>query len=288
MMRKKRKKFKKFAVPTQGSFGGSLAFGSTNGSSYSSLVAPPTPPKPVGNFIWNVDFINKTSIVGTAEFTTGVAALQTQINRDFLPAWSIGAKLNIVTQPRGNATIYVLDSSSDAGILGYHDISQTEIPVGFVFALTAKQFGDSWQNTASHELMELLVDPWANLAAEGTFVGSPAFFAYECCDPVEGENGYKINGITVSNFVFPSWFMEQTSKQYDFLKSLDAPFTIGSGGTLTYFRAIGDWVDVTSNSLLPKVHGKFTRRFRRRKRSNPNYGADFFPPKVVPHPHTHD
>ena len=286
-MKKRRKRRKKFAIPNQTSFGGSLGFGSSETSSFSSLLEP-TPPRPTGNFIWNVDFINHTSIVGDTEFVNGVAVLQTQINRDFLPAWSIGAKLNIVTQPRGNATVYVLDTTSDAGILGYHDISQTEIPVGFVFAKTAKADGDTWQNTASHELMELLVDPFANLAAEGTFVGSPAFFAYECCDPVEGDEGYVINGVTVANFVFPAWFLEQTSKQYDFLKSLDAPFTIGSGGTLSYFRAVGDWTDVTSNQFLPKIHGKFTRRFRRRKRSNPNYGVGYFPPKVVPHPHTHD
>src|SRR4051812_28107542 len=112
MRMKKKKKFKKFeAIPNQTSFGGSLGFGS--GSADSSLTNPVGPPRPSGNFIWDVDFINQSTVVSDAEMTQGVAAFQDQINNDFLPAWSIGANLNIVTAPRGNALIYILDTTSD-------------------------------------------------------------------------------------------------------------------------------------------------------------------------------
>lgn len=280
---------KRNVIPEQTSFGGSLGFASGMPKpSLSSLNSKPTP-KSTGNVTWNVDFINNTSIVGNQEFTNGIAILQQQINDDFLPSWSIGAQLSIVTAPRGHATIYVVDNSDVPGDLGYHDATQAEIPIGFVFAKTAKESGDSWTNTGSHELMELLLDPYANLAAEGQFIGNPAFFAYECCDPVEADGGYHIKGIQVSNFVLPSWFIPQTAPnhRYDHLKTLDAPFTIGSGGSLSYFRGVGDWQDVTSNQFLPSIHGRYTRKYKRRKRSNPNYGA--IPHAfIAPTPHTHD
>ncbi len=279
----KMKKFRKHAIPKHTSFGGSLNFGSEANFPEEPKVESP---KTTGNVIWNVDFINKSTIIRNPEFLAGINALQKQVNEHFLPAWSIGAKLNIVSRPRGNAIIYVMDVSTDVGILGYHDVTYTQVPVGFVFAKTAKNFGESWQFTASHELLELLADPYVNLAAEGTFVGSTAFFAYEVADPIEGDGGYKIDNIQVSNFVLPSWFVDGTADKYDYLNTLDAPFTISSGGTLSYFRAIGNWQDVTSNQLLPKVYPKFSRGFKRRKRTDPNYGKGRH--EIIPHPHTRD
>jgi hypothetical protein len=241
------------------------------------------------NNTWSVDFVNR-SHVSDIDLELGVMALQRQINNHFLPAWSIGAQLNIVSVPsKENATIFILDDSRIPGIGGFHDITATtEIPVGFIFAQTVEDAGDSWTYAASHELMEMLVDPYANLAAEGQFNGSPAFFAYEVCDPVEADGGYKIAGTQVSNFVFPSWFINTTSTQYDYLNLLDAPFTIGTNGTLSMFKEIGKWHDVTNNGNLPKIHPKHTRRFRRHKRTNPNYGLTENHPEYMFQPHQKD
>jgi len=282
-----RKNARKNALPAQTSFGGSLNFGSSLASSYSSII----PARPSGSSLWQIDCINGTSIISKNAFKNGIDALQIQIDQHFAPAWNIGANLKIVNQvTQGNVTIYVLDTTQEADILGYHDVTLKEVPVGFVFAKTSQQSGESWTYTMSHEILELLGDPYANLAAEGQFAGAPAFFAYENCDAVEGDEGYKINGVQVANFLFPSWFVNQTATQYDCLQNLDAPFTIGSGGYLSYFRAIGDWIDVTdgSQSLLRKTHSKYSRHFKRRKKANPNHGIDHKHPKFIPHPHTHD
>lgn len=238
------------------------------------------------NNTWNVDFVNRSRI-SDADLEIGVIALQRQINNHFLPAWSIGAQLNIANTSSGNATIFVMNDSK-AGISGYHDITSSEVPVGFIFAETAENAGDSWTYAASHELLEMLVDPYANLAAEGQFKGAPAFFAYEVCDPVEADGGYKIAGVQVANFVFPSWFINTTSDQYDYLNLLDAPFTIGTNGTFSMFKNIGQWQYVTNNGNLPRTHAKHTRRFRRHKRTNPNYGLNENHPEYMFQPHQKD
>ena len=56
--------------------------------------------------------------------------------------------------------------------------------------------------TASHELLEMMIDPGAQLWAQNT---NGCFYAYEMCDAVEDEE-YEIDGIAVSDFVHPSFF----------------------------------------------------------------------------------
>jgi hypothetical protein len=250
--------------------------------------APPTGPLPAGGgpTNWQVDFINNSNAVTDADLQTCIAALQKQVQFHFGPVWNINADLKFSTQLNFNPTIFVLDYSSDVSILGYHDITQAGIPVGFVFAQSSIDSGESWQVTASHELLELLGDPYVNLACQGQFAGQNVFFAYETCDAVENDV-YQIDGVDVSNFQYPSWFVNQNSDRYDYMGVLDAPFTISSGGYLTYFRTVGDWIDVSSNGLLPLNKPKFTRHFRRRKLANPLYSVPLETP-INRHNHVKD
>jgi hypothetical protein len=67
---------------------------------------------------------------------------------------------------------------------------------------------------ASHELLEMLKDP-SSLATRG---GYP----FEICDPVETA-GYDIRGVTVSDFVTPSWFTRRGAGRWDYLGLLNGP-----------------------------------------------------------------
>ncbi len=242
---------------------------------------------PDGDPVWDIDFVNKSTVVVNEDLELAIAAFQRQVNEHFGPLWFIGAKLNIVEKAgKINPTIFIMDTS-DTTVPGYHDINDASVPVAFVYAKTAKDTGTPWQIQASHELLSLLLDPYANLASEGQWLGRTVFFAYEVCDPVQGDGGYTIDGVPVANFLFPTWYIGNTAEQYDYNGTLDAPWTISSGGTLSYFRTVGDWKDVTSNPLLPKVHPLDSRRRKRRKRSQPNYGKGV-QYNLVPHPHTKD
>jgi hypothetical protein len=150
----------------------------------------------------------------------------------------------------------ILDNADQAGALGYHDITPDGLPLGKVFAKTTVDEGGAVSVTASHELLEILGDPDINLIAEvddGT--GRPAkFYAYEVCDACEDDQfGYKINGILVSDFVYPAYFESfraANSTQFDFGKHITAPFTLLAGGYISVLDLANlseGWQQVTPN-----------------------------------------
>ena len=129
----------------------------------------------------------------------------------------------------------VLDNSDVAGALGYHELTPEGLPLGFVFAGTDRQHGLQWTVTASHELLEMLGDPDVNLYGFVQTGGNTGtFYAYELCDPCEmDEQGYEINGVSVSDFVYPErfeGFRAPGSTRFDHSNLIDQPFKLLPGG----------------------------------------------------------
>jgi len=197
-----------------------------------------------------ISIINASSVLQDAAVQAVVPALQKQVSRDFAPAWGYGADLTFVSrnaQPAASSWwLVILDNSDQAGALGYHDVTPEGLPLGKVFAASDMQFGTNWTVTASHELLEMLGDPDINLtvfiqpdATSGTL------YAYEICDACEADNfGYAIDGVTVSDFVYPAWFESfraQGSTQFDQQKKIQQPFELLPGGYIGAF-------DVTSGT----------------------------------------
>jgi len=63
-------------------------------------------------------------------------------------------------------------------------LSSTGTPLGKVFAQFDIRNGASWTVTFSHELLEMLADPWINWCAIGS---DSRAYALEVCDPVEAD-----------------------------------------------------------------------------------------------------
>jgi hypothetical protein len=95
---------------------------------------------------------------------------------------------------------------------------------------------------ASHDLLEMLANPMLNLTVFVTADNSTSgkLYVREVCDPVSSpEYSYKIDGVAVSNFVFPSWFesfRKPGSSQFDFGNHLTAPFELAKGAYMTVFE----------------------------------------------------
>jgi hypothetical protein len=230
----------------------------------------------------NISVINASTVLSDSEVQKVMPALQTQVHRDFAPAWGIDAELGFVPHgahpPSGTWWLVVLDNSDQAGALGYHDLTRQGQPLGKVFAKSDMQYGLQWSVTASHELLEMLADPDINLTA---FVEKDAahgrLYAYEVCDAVEADNlGYKIDGVLVSDFVFPAWFesfRKKDSTQFDYCKLVKQPFQLLEGGYIGIYdvNAGGGWTQLTAEvspqlyAMRPKVG---TRRERRRTPRN--------------------
>ncbi len=84
----------------------------------------------------------------------------------------------------------------------------------------------------SHEVLEMIADSYVN-----KWVDAPSgqSWSLEVCDPVEADQ-YRITGAQVpfdamvSNFVLPCFFDPNATTKCDWLGSVHAPFTLGSGG----------------------------------------------------------
>jgi hypothetical protein len=215
-----------------------------------------------------------STVVDDAQLQPVVAALQKQVSDDFAPAWGIDADLRFVpagSKPKpGEWWLAVLDNSDQAGALGYHDLTQEGLPLGKVFAKTDQQYGEQWTGTASHELLEMLADPNINLTVFDESKEGGRLYAYEVCDACEAEKfGYKIDGIPVSDFVYPSWFesfRKANSTQFDHTKKINRPFQLLSGGYIGVYDILqgSGWKQLTAERVnfraRPPVGSRRERR----------------------------
>jgi hypothetical protein len=199
----------------------------------------------------NIDVINSSSVLTDDQVSQALPAFQKQANTDVSTAWGIDAvSLNFVAanaQPsKSHWWIVVLDNSDQAGALGYHDLTSGGLPISKVFAGTDKQYGYNWTVTATHELIEMLVDPWLNLCAVGP---DRKIWAYEACDPVEADQlGYQIDGVVVSDFCLPTWWEPpRAGVAVDFKGHITKPLQLAKGGYAQYLDPRRGWVQTTAD-----------------------------------------
>jgi hypothetical protein len=121
------------------------------------------------------------------------AALQKQVTRDFAPAWgqaaTIAAFPSVDAVPDGYWKIVVKRTVDDDNSYGYHSESEHQ-PHAYV-----KHTRD-WPWTASHELLEMLADPWGSrlvVADDPRGHAGRVRVLIEACDPCENFS-YKVDG----------------------------------------------------------------------------------------------
>jgi hypothetical protein len=174
--------------------------------------------------------VNKAKLGLGVPFGKLTAALQKCYDRHFLPVWGFPVKLYNTRKPKATDWQFVyFDNPDAAGVLGYHDLTINGRPLSKVFVGPTLEMGEKVSVTASHELFEMVIDPIANMWAQAT---RGREFAYEMSDPVE-EDTFPVDGIEMSNFVYPTWFepfRHPRGTKYDHLGLLKAPFTMTKGG----------------------------------------------------------
>jgi hypothetical protein len=193
-----------------------------------------------------VSNVNRSSLIDDQELPHVVSAIQRQVTMHMAPVWNCPARLHSVRRsevmPTGSWPMLLQDDVDVDGALGYHDDEDT--PGGIVGIKTSMDDGISWSSVLSHEVGELLVDPWAMLAYED----DGRFWALEICDPVEGTS-YEINGVEVSNFVLPSWFRSGAAGPYDHLGVLTSPLSLAPGGYAMYREGGGGWQQINADHV---------------------------------------
>jgi hypothetical protein len=191
-----------------------------------------------------IAFVNQSTVATDSEVQILMGHLQTQVSRDFSPIWGVDAQLTFipkgVTPPATSWQLVFLDDADQAGALGYHELTMAGLPLGKVFVRTSINNKSKWSVTASHELLEMLVDPNINLSSFiQTSNNSGIMYAYEVCDAVEDDRfGYPIYSAIVSNFVTPAWFEPVgtvLSPKFDFRNVLTQPLQLAVNGYIGTF-----------------------------------------------------
>jgi len=206
--------------------------------------------------------INESERVNDRELARVVRALQRQVDRDFFPLWGWRAELSL-GKPRGRTRamkIHLRDVPDLKDAEGYHFIDG--LPITYVFTENSAGRPVEFHSVLSHEVLEMIADPGANLYAWGYYIKSgrhyKAWIPYEVCDPVQ-DRCYRIDGIEMSDFVVPEWFESERgrrSMEFSFLDAVHEPFEITSGG----------YVDAVVGKRTRTVWGAKARRKKRRHR----------------------
>jgi hypothetical protein len=197
----------------------------------------------------HIALVDQTKTIEPGLMAQTATALQTQAVRDLEPIWKTAATVNyfpdIKHVPAGYWPIIIMKKLSDPTAGGYHTDKNHQ-----PFALILHD--DSWQLSSSHEMCEMLVDPYGNKLHAAPSIEkdqSDVQYLVEVCDPCEDASfGYDINGIKVSDFYTPHFFDPTGSGgvRYSFTGSIKKPLTVEKNGYISWYNpADQKWYQAT-------------------------------------------
>lgn len=179
--------------------------------------------------------VSEVSSISGSELAAVGAALQKQVLRDVAPIWHIQATVDTFPRledvPLGYWPIILVENVE--GAAGIH-LDKDGQPYALV------EVEDNWSLTASHECLEMLVDPWGSKVIAGPSVKAGqgrVEYLVEICDPSEdAEYAYTVNGVLVSDFYTPSFFDPKPSQgvRYSFTGAIQKPRQVLKGGYLSW------------------------------------------------------
>jgi hypothetical protein len=156
--------------------------------------------------------------------------------------------------------IVILDDSDQQGALAYHDFTPGGRPISSVFAKTEMDNGYSWTVSLSHELCEMIIDPWISAMMQ---TDERTAYALELCDPVEDDSlGYEIHvkglkPVLVSDFITPNWLIPGSPGVYDHMGHCHEPLEVLDGG-YAYLWQDNEWqsIDHLGKTMTPAEFAK--------------------------------
>jgi hypothetical protein len=209
-----------------------------------------------------VGLVDTTGKLAAELVQSVAAALNIQVTRDLPQFWNVQATVTYLPDktkvPVGVWPVNLV-ASLPPGEGGFH-LDKHNQPYSKVIATPAS---DEWTIDASHETIEMLVDPFGNrlqtsnaigIGPGNTIVDEPGQFDYlvEACDPCEADTyAYPIQGVAVSDFITPHFYdpVATPGTRYSFTGAIKAPRQILPGGYISWVnQATGElqqllWVD---------------------------------------------
>ena len=209
-----------------------------------------------------VVLIDRTKKVSFEQLSAVAAALNLQVQRDLAPIWQISAAVtaspNSTHVSLGTWPIFIVDNlPPDEG--GVH-LTRHHQPYALV------ELGAGWTIAASHECLEMLVDPSGSRLHASNAVGVvdgrvqdvPGKFEYlvEVCDPSESDAfAYAIDDVTVSDFYTPRYFdpVGMPNARYSFTGAIKKPRDVLNGGYLSWLNPETNTLQQLKNFGSPEI-----------------------------------
>jgi hypothetical protein len=202
-----------------------------------------------------VGLIDKTGQLDPALVESTAAALNIQVMRDLPQYWNIHATVRYLPSahkiPVGVWPVFLV-AKLPSGEGGVH-LDKKNQPYSLVIGTPDD---DSWTIDASHETLEMLVDPTGNRLQASraiTSVGKSTEdtngeFQYlvEACDPCEGNQyAYSIQGIAVSDFITPNFYdpVVAAGTRYSFGGNIKKPRQVLPGGYISFIDTQKDEIE---------------------------------------------
>jgi hypothetical protein len=207
----------------------------------------------------NIALVSLTNRISASVFLQAAAAVQKQVTRDFSPTWGLPATVSafadIASVPSDYHPVVVFGDSAElaerlefaigseaAGRLidhfdrdqlaGVHLNQFTRQPFALVEATGA------WTVTLSHEVLEMIADPFGNRLIAAALRGDPnrrVNYLVEVCDPCLA-TFYPVNGVPVSDFYTPQYFdpVRTEGTRYSFTGEIERPLQILDRGYISF------------------------------------------------------
>jgi hypothetical protein len=193
-----------------------------------------------------IGLVDKTGKIDTQLLQETAAAISVQITRDLSPIWNLQATVQYLPSPKkipvGVWPVFLVGKlPPDEG--GFH-LDKKNQPYAEVIATPE---ANDWTIDASHEIVEMLVDPQGNrlqtsraieISGKGVADTTGEFdYLVEACDPCEANDyAYSIAGIAVSDFITPNFYdpVVGSGTRYSFGGNIEAPRQILPGGYISF------------------------------------------------------
>jgi hypothetical protein len=202
-----------------------------------------------------VVLVDTTGTVKPDTMAAAAEALNVQVTRDLPEYWknvnaTVSYRPDAKSIPQGMWPVQLVKTlPPDEG--GFHMTKHNQ-PYAKVIVTPNS---DEWTIDASHETVEMLVDPYGNRlqtsnaidVAKGRITAADGKYEYlvEACDPCEANKyAYSIDGTMVSDFITPSFYDPDVTAnaRYSFTGAVKSPREILPGGYIS-------WVDPKTSEM---------------------------------------
>ena len=193
-----------------------------------------------------VGLVDKTGELDVNLVEATAAALNVQVTRDLPQFWPVQATVRYLPDPNhipvGVWPVFLV-ARLPPGEGGVH-LDNKNQPYSLVIGTPGS---NDWTIDASHETIEMLVDPAGNrlqtsqaikIAGKGTEDTAGEFeYLVEACDPCEANQyAYSIQGLAVSDFLTPHFYdpVVASGTRYSFGGNIQKPRQVLPGGYISY------------------------------------------------------